>query len=128
MNPKEIKYTKSHEWAAVKGNIAVIGISDFASKQLGDIVFVDAPKVGLAVTKGKTFGVIESVKTVSDLYSPFTGKIIKTNDALESDPAKVNEDPCGSGWICEIELSNPTEAKELMDFTAYEKHCAESHH
>ncbi|MBF0547782.1 MAG: glycine cleavage system protein GcvH [Candidatus Riflebacteria bacterium] len=128
MNPKELKYTKSHEWAKIQGNIVVVGISEFASKQLGDIVFVDVPKPGVQVSKGKTLGVIESVKTVSDLYAPFSGKVVKANTTLESDPAKVNEDPFGAGWICEIEISNPSEGNDLLDATTYEKHCAECAH
>lgn len=126
--PKNCKFTKEHEWVRIEGKTAVIGISDFASKQLGDVVFVDMPKVGTKLTKGKTLGVVESVKTVSDIYAPVSGKVVKRNDQLESEPGKVNEDPFGHGWMIEIELEDASEANELMDAKAYDDHCAHCGH
>ncbi|MBF0500638.1 MAG: glycine cleavage system protein GcvH [Candidatus Riflebacteria bacterium] len=128
MNPTNCKYTKDHEWARIEGKIAIIGISEFASKQLGDVVFVDVPQVGTELVKGKTLGVVESVKTVSDIFAPLSGKVIERNAALEGEPAKVNEDPFGSGWMIKIELSDPGEVSDLMDVKEYEEHCAHSEH
>ncbi|MFZ2960108.1 MAG: glycine cleavage system protein GcvH [Candidatus Ozemobacteraceae bacterium] len=128
MNPTNCKYTKEHEWARVEGKIGIFGISEFASKQLGDIVFVDIPQIGTQLTKGKAMGVVESVKTVSDIYAPLSGKVIERNVALEGEPAKVNEDPFGSGWLVKVELSDAGEAAELLDAKAYEDHCAHCGH
>lgn len=127
-NPKNCKFTKEHEWVRIEGKTAVIGISDFASKQLGDVVFVDMPKVGTQLSKGKTLGVVESVKTVSDIYAPVSGKVTKRNDQLESEPGKVNEDAFGQGWMIEVELEDPSEANELMDAKAYDEHCTHCGH
>lgn len=126
--PKNCKFTKEHEWVRIEGKTAVIGISDFASKQLGDVVFVDMPKVGTQLSKGKTLGVVESVKTVSDIYAPVSGKVTKRNDQLESEPGKVNEDAFGQGWMIEVELEDPSEANELMDAKAYDEHCTHCGH
>ncbi len=123
MNPPNLKYTKEHEWARIEGKTAVIGITEYAAHQLGDVVFVDMPHVGTKLEKGKTFGVVESVKTVSDIFAPLSGKVVKKNDELDADPAHVNNDPYGKGWILEIELSNPAEANDMIDAAAYEKHC-----
>ena len=126
--PKNCKFTKEHEWVRIEGKNAVIGISDFASKQLGDVVFVDMPKVGTMLTKGKTLGVVESVKTVSDIYAPVSGKVVKRNDQLEGEPGKVNEDPFGHGWMIEVEMQDASEVNDLMDAKAYEDHCAHCGH
>lgn len=125
-NPKELKYTKEHEWARVSGNTAVIGVTHHAQEALGDVVFVELPKVGTSITQGKSFGVIESTKAVSELFAPVTGKVTKVNDALESTPNTVNEDPYGNGWIIEVELSDPGQLNGLMDADAYEKLIASS--
>jgi glycine cleavage system H protein len=121
------KFTKSHEWARKDGSKAVVGISEFAAQQLGDVVFVDLPQVGAKVERGKAMGVVESVKTVSDLVAPVSGTIAKRNGDLE-DPSLVNQDPLGKGWMVEIEMTRPAELEELLDKTAYDQHCAESHH
>ena len=128
MNPKNLKYTKDHEWARVEGKNAVIGITEFAAKNLGDIVFVDIPKPGTKLEKGKTIGVVESVKTVSDIFAPLSGKVVKGNADLEADPSLANQDPYGKGWIIEIEMSSKGEADELMDSAAYDKFCETAGH
>lgn len=128
MYPTNIKYTKDHEWARVNGKTVVVGISDFAAKQLGDVVFVDMPAVGENVKKGKTMGNIESVKTVSDLFSPVSGKVVKRNEALEASPELINQGPYDKGWIVEIEMDNPGDLNDLMDAKAYEDHAAHSGH
>jgi len=128
MNPTNVKYTKDHEWARIDGKIAVIGITEYASKQLGDVVFVDMPQPGTKLEKGKTLGVIESVKTVSDIFAPVSGKVSRKNEELENDPALVNQDPFGKGWILEVEFTNKDEMEALMDAKEYEKHCESSGH
>lgn len=128
MNTQNVRYASSHEWARKEGNKVVMGISEFAAHQLGDVVFVDMPTEGTAVSTGKTLGVVESVKTVSDLYAPVSGKVLGRNEELEGDPALVNQDPLGKGWMLEIEMSNPQEFDALMDAAAYEKFCAAAGH
>ncbi|MDD4210035.1 MAG: glycine cleavage system protein GcvH [Bacteroidales bacterium] len=116
---ENLKYTKDHEWLKVDGDEAFIGVSDFAQHELGDIVFIDVPTVGETLEKEETFGSIEAVKTVSDMYMPISGEILEFNEALEADPAIINTDPYGEGWIIKIKITNPTEIKDLMDATAY---------
>jgi glycine cleavage system H protein len=118
--PKELKYTKDHEWARSTGKTVVVGVTFHAQEQLGDVVFVELPKVGAAVTQGKQFGVIESTKAVSELFSPLTGKVVKVNDALGKAPDTVNKDPYQAGWIVEIEPSDPKQVDGLLDAAAYE--------
>ncbi len=118
-----MKFTKDHEWANVEGNIAIVGITDFAAHQLGDVVFVEKPAVGAQVKKGAAIGTIESVKTVSDLYSPLTGEVVEINDELDSNPALVNEDPFGKGWILKIKPAKPAEMNELLTEADYKKIC-----
>ncbi len=118
--PGELKYTKEHEWLRLEGNVGVIGISDFAQDQLGDVVFVELPKVGSTVAAGKQFGTVESVKTVSDLYSPVSGKVVEVNTALEDKPELVNSEPYGGGWMVKVELSNPGETGTLLDAGVYQ--------
>jgi glycine cleavage system H protein len=118
--PQNLKYTKEHEWARIEGNIVVVGVTSHAQEALGDVVFVELPKVGSTVTAGKQFGVIESTKAVSELYSPLTGKVVKVNDALTDNPQTINSDPYGAGWIIEVELSDTKEVAGLMDASAYE--------
>ena len=120
--PDELRYSKEHEWVRVTGSRAVIGITAHAADELGDVVFVDLPAVGAAVAQFKVFGAIESVKAVSDLYSPVSGTVVAKNDALSADPAKVNADPYGAGWLLEIELSNAGEIDSLLDAAAYRLH------
>jgi len=119
--PAELQYTKDHEWVKIEGNIATVGITDFAQGELGDIVYVDISTVGQSITAGDVFGTVEAVKTVSDLYMPVAGKITEFNNALESNPEKVNEDPYGAGWMVKVELNgsvngllNATQYKELI--------------
>jgi len=116
---ENLKYTKDHEWLKVDGNEAFIGVSDFAQHELGDIVFIDVPTVGETLEKEETFGSIEAVKTVSDMYMPVSGEILEFNEALEADPAIINTDPYNEGWIIKIKITNPIEIKDLMDASAY---------
>ena len=120
--PAELKYSKSHEWVKMEGDVAVIGISDFAQNALGDVVFVNLPGVGDAVTAGAAFGDVESVKAVSDLVSPVSGEIVEVNEALSDEAEALNSDPYGS-WI--IKVSGITDTEELLDAAAYEAFCAE---
>ena len=116
---ENLKYTKDHEWIRVEGNEAYVGVTDFAQHELGDIVFVDVPSVGETLDKEETFGSIEAVKTVSDMFMPIGGEVSAFNDALEADPAIINSDPYDNGWIIKICISNPEELNELMDANAY---------
>jgi glycine cleavage system H protein len=118
--PSDLHYTKSHEYVRMDGNQAFIGVTAYAAEQLGDIVFVETPPVGKEIKKGETFGVIESVKAVSDLYSPVSGKVVAINDKLEGEPSLVNDDAFGDGWIVKVELSNPAELDDTLDPKAYE--------
>src|SRR6202453_2359303 len=122
--PSNYRYTREHEWIAVEGNIGTIGITDYAQNSLGDIVYVDVPKVGDAVTAHATFGSVESVKAVSDLYSPVTGTVTATNDALKSSPDKINEAPHET-WIIKVELTDPAEFEKLLTASEYEAFIAE---
>ncbi len=119
--PKDLKYSSDHEWCRVEGDVAVIGITDFAQSQLGDIVFVDVPTVGETLAANDVFGSIEAVKTVSDAFIPVGGEVIEFNDALDGDPATVNKDPYGDGWIIKVKLSNPSDLDALLDAAAYEQ-------
>ena len=121
--PEKLLYTLEHEWIRVDGKNAVIGITHFAQEQLGDIVFVELPEVGSQIEKESPFGVVESVKTVSDLYAPASGKVTKVNKELETNPEKVNNKPYGAGWIVEIELSDETDLESLLDPDAYTEQC-----
>jgi glycine cleavage system H protein len=122
--PADLKYTKEHEWIKVEGNKATIGITVYAQESLGDIVFVDLPKVGAEITAGKTFGTVESVKAVSDLYAPATGTVTEVNGELATAPEKVNRD-AHSAWMIKIALKNPAEAGGLLSAADYEKFVAE---
>ena len=117
--PAELKYTKEHEWIRVEGEEAVVGISDYAQSQLGDIVFVECETVGDALEAGETFGTIEAVKTVSDLYLPVAGEVLEFNEELEGEPELVNKDPYGKGWIVKIKISDETELDGLLNADAY---------
>ena len=121
--PKDLKYTQEHEWVRIDGKEAVVGITEFAQEQLGDIVFVELPVVGSEVEQESPFGVVESVKTVSDLYAPVSGKVTAVNKDLETNPEKVNSEPYGGGWIVEIELSNEKDIVSLLDADAYTEQC-----
>lgn len=122
MYPSELKYHKEHEWVRVEDDVVVIGISHFAQDQLGEVVYVDLPSEGDAVTADETFGEIESVKSVSELYAPISGEIVSVNSALDDAPETVNEDPYGEGWMLKIRMSDPSELDALLsaeDYTAF---------
>ncbi len=120
--PETYKYTKEHEWVHVEGESATVGITDHAQHELGDIVFVDLPKAGSKVAKGETFGSVESVKAVSDIYSPVSGEVLSTNDLLSKSPEKLNEDPHGEAWLIKVKLSAPTDASGLMSAAEYQEY------
>ena len=119
-----LKYSESHEWVKVEGNVAYIGVSDFAQKEMGDITYVDLPAEGDEVAAGEEFGALESVKAASDLYSPVSGVVVAVNDELEDTPEKVNEDAYAA-WIIKVEMSNPSEVDALMDAAAYQSFIGE---
>ena len=119
--PSNLQYTKDHEWAKIENGVATIGITDFAQGELGDIVFVELPEVGKSFNAGDALGTIEAVKTVTDLFSPISGKIVAINEGLDNDPGKVNSDPYGDGWLVKIRLSDPDEKDGLMSSIAYEE-------
>ena len=121
--PTNLKYSKDHEWVKVEGNIATIGITDFAQSQLGDIVFVDIQTEGEDLEAGEVFGAIEAVKTVADGLMPVSGKVIEVNADLEGAPESVNSDPYGAGWMIKVEMSNPAEVEDLLDAEAYDAIC-----
>ena len=119
--PTNLKYTKDHEWIKFDGEIATVGITDFAQGELGDIVYVEIETLDESVQMGNVFGTIEAVKTVSDLFMPVDGVVVEVNDKLESEPELVNNDPYGDGWMVKIKLDNPSQVDELLDLAAYEK-------
>ncbi|MBI5047878.1 MAG: glycine cleavage system protein GcvH [Deltaproteobacteria bacterium] len=123
--PKDLRYTKEHEWVRVEGNIATVGITDYAQDSLGDVVYLELPGDGAAVTKDETFGVVESVKAVSDLYSPISGAVIEINDALVDSPEVINDDPYGDAWMLKVEMNTPVELKELLTADEYKKYVEE---
>ncbi len=118
--PEDLLYTESHEWVREEGKGATLGITDYAQSQLKDIVFVEMPEIGSRFKKGESLGVVESVKTVADLYSPITGKVVETNSALKDHPQFVNEDPYGKGWMVKMEVENKEELKGLLSAKAYQ--------
>ncbi|HUV30969.1 MAG TPA: glycine cleavage system protein GcvH [Acidobacteriota bacterium] len=119
--PADLKYTKEHEWVRVDGNTATIGITDWAQSELGDIVFVELPEVGIDVAQMGAFGTIEAVKAVSELYSPVTGKVVQINEVLENDPMAINRDPYGEGWMIKVEIPDTDQIEELLDPGVYTK-------
>lgn len=125
MYPASHRYTKDHEWIRVEGAIGTIGITDYAQHELGDVVFVELPKVGAQLKAGETFGTIESVKAVSELFSPASGEVTDVNPALADAPEKINQDPHASAWLIKIRLVDPKEIAALMDSSAYEKYVAQ---
>ena len=125
--PKDLRYTIEHEWIRVNGNKAVIGITQFAQDQLGDVVFVEMPAPDSEISKENTMGVVESVKTVSDLYAPASGKVIAVNSELETQPELINSEPYGKGWILEVELSDPKELDSLLTPEQYSEQCEKEH-
>ena len=125
MVPGDLRYTKDHEWVRVEGDEALVGITQYAADQLGDIVFVELPDVGRALEAHGTFGVVESVKAVSDLYAPVGGEVVATNDSLTGKPELVNDDPYGEGWMLRVRLADAAQAEGLLDAAAYEQLIAE---
>jgi glycine cleavage system H protein len=119
--PSELKYTKDHEWVKINGNEATIGITDFAQRELGDIVYVDVNTVGETVDREAVFGTVEAVKTVSDLFMPLTGEVLEVNKDIDSAPESVNSDPYGKGWMIKIKFTNPAELDKLMSAEEYKK-------
>jgi glycine cleavage system H protein len=117
--PANLKYTKDHEWVLLEGDVATVGITDFAQKELGDIVYVEVETLDQTLDKDEVFGTVEAVKTVSDLFLPLSGEIVAFNDNLESNPEDVNTDPYGKGWMVKVKISNPSEIEELLSSEAY---------
>ncbi|HEB83700.1 MAG TPA: glycine cleavage system protein GcvH [Bacteroidetes bacterium] len=122
--PQELKYTEDHEWVRVEDDIVTFGITDYAQGELGDVVFLELPDVGDEVTQGEAFGSIEAVKTVADLFAPISGAVTEVNGALEDDPAVVNRDPYGEGWLIKVKAADLTQLDGLMDAEAYAEHIA----
>jgi glycine cleavage system H protein len=117
--PNNLKYTKEHEWVLVKGNIGTIGVTEYAQGELGDVVFVDIDPSISAIKKGESIGTIEAVKTVSDIFAPYTGKVVEINEALKDSPEIVNSDPYGKGWMIKVEIADASELTDLIDAAAY---------
>ncbi|HWP65576.1 MAG TPA: glycine cleavage system protein GcvH [Candidatus Limnocylindria bacterium] len=126
--PGELRYTKDHEWLRVEGDIGEVGITDFAQDSLGDVVFVELPAVGARLTRGATFGVVESNKSVSDLFAPVSGEVVAVNDRLAEQPELVNQSPYQDGWMIRVRIGKAGELGELLDAAAYEAHVASEHH
>jgi len=123
--PTQFRYTKDHEWIDAKGDVATIGITDYAQHELGDVVFVELPTAGATLTTGKTFSSVESVKAVSEIYAPANGQVLEANATLQNKPESINTDPHGAGWLVKIRLTNPAELNSLMDAKAYEAYIEE---
>ena len=123
--PKNYRYTKEHEWVNLEDGLATIGITDYAQNELGDVVFVELPKPGTKIEAGKSFGTVESVKAVSELYAPASGEVIEANGELQKTPEKINTDPHGSAWLIKVRLTNAAGISDLMDAAAYEAYIAE---
>lgn len=126
--PSDLKYAKTHEWLRLDGDVATIGITDFAQGELSDVVYVEITALGKTIKRDEPIGTIEAVKAVSDLYSPVSGQVLAANDSLKDSPATVNKDPYGAGWMAKIRLSDPTELKNLLDAAAYEELARKSAH
>ena len=118
--PEDFRYTKEHEWVKAEGDIGVVGITDHAQEELGDIVYVDLPKIGTKLEQGKSLGSVESVKAVSDIYSPVSGEVIEINEILTTAPEKLNEDPHGAAWLVKLRMSAPDEVKQLLSSSDYQ--------
>jgi glycine cleavage system H protein len=119
--PDNLKYTNDHEWIRVEGDTGWVGITDYAQSELGDVVFVELPAVGTKVAKGKSFGTIEAVKAVSDIYAPVSGEVLDANKDVQTGPDAVNKDPYGKGWMIKMRIGNPAELSDLLDVNAYKK-------
>ncbi|HEX7491963.1 MAG TPA: glycine cleavage system protein GcvH [Candidatus Limnocylindrales bacterium] len=126
MVPQDLRYTKEHEWVRVEGGVAVVGITDYAAHELGDVVFVELPEVGRTIAQSAAIGVIESVKAVSDLFAPLTGDVVETNSELSGTPELINSDPFGKGWMLRIKIADLSEVDGLLDAAAYDALTAEA--
>lgn len=126
--PKELRYTKEHEWVKIEGDRLTVGVTDYAQTQMGDVVYVELPEVGTEVTQGDGFAVVESVKAVSDVYAPVSGEVLEVNEELTDSPEKVNQDPYGEGWLAVLKITDPDQIKDLLDSTAYAEVAAEGGH
>ena len=126
--PSDRHYTTDHEWIKIEGNVGIIGITDFAQSELGDVTYVEVPAVGKTLAQGDAFGVVESVKAVSDIYAPLAGEVIEVNESLANSPEMVNESPYEGAWMIKIRLADPDAATALLDAAAYEQHAASSGH
>src|ERR1700676_1560483 len=124
--PAKYRYTKQHEWIDVNGEVATIGITDYAQHELGDVVLRELPQPGVNITTGKSFGTVESVKAVSEIYAPASGEVVEANGELQNTPEKINSDPHGAAWLIKVRLANPAELQDLMDAPAYEAFVAEA--
>ena len=124
--PENLKYTEEHEWVQLEGDIAVIGVTDYAQGELGDVVFLELPESGVELSQGAVFGTIEAVKTVSDLFAPVTGEVIEVNPDLADQPELVNQSPYGDGWMIKVKLSDPSELEGLFDADHYKDHIGEA--
>jgi glycine cleavage system H protein len=122
--PANYRYTKEHEWVNAQGDMALVGITDYAQHELGDVVFVELPKPGAKIEAGKSFGTVESVKAVSEIYAPVSGEVVESNDDLRNAPEKINSDPHGNAWLIKVKLANPADVNSLMDAKAYEAFIA----
>ena len=120
----DVRYTKEHEWVRLEGDLATVGISDYAQEQLGELVFVDLPEIGRQVSQGGSLAVVESVKAASDVYAPVGGEVVETNPDLENDPGLVNRSAENEGWFCKLRIADPGELTQLMDAAAYKSHVA----
>jgi glycine cleavage system H protein len=125
MYPSDYRYTKDHEWIKLDGPVGTIGITDYAQAELGDVVFVELPKAGTQVKAGQSFGTVESVKAVSEIFTPVSGEVVETNAALADSPEKINQDPHGAAWLVKVRLVDPKEISGLMDAAAYQAYIAE---
>ena len=119
--PDNLKYTNDHEWIRVEGDMGWVGVTDYAQGELGDVVFVELPALGTKIQKGKSFGTIEAVKAVSDMFAPVSGEVLEINKDIQSSPEKVNKDPYGGGWFIKMRIANPAELADLLDVDAYKK-------
>ncbi len=128
MDPTSLKYAKTHEWTHLEGDVATVGITDFAVKALTDLVYIDLPEAGRSFSAGEAFGEVESVKAVSDLYCPVTGEVIEVNGSLSDDLDALSEDPFGRGWMIKIKVADGTVLSHLLDLAAYEAHCVSDVH
>jgi glycine cleavage system H protein len=126
--PSDRRYTKEHEWIMIDGDIATVGITEFAQSELGDVTYVEVPQVGQALSQGQAFGVVESVKAVSDIYAPVSGEVIAVNDSLANEPETVNASPYDRAWMVKLRVANPAEADALLTAADYEQHVATTSH